>query len=188
MKAACTSVGAASSGVPKRVRRVVHPDREGSQSAIRTIPILSWWPATRSAILPKTRHRALSMMEARKRAAALIRRDGTMSDKRTWALGVFGDSIESGQWKLGAKIRAIAVFGDSTLDMSQAITSADEINVRAVAGFGDVRVIVPAGSQVEISGLALFGSKRSEVTVDPKAGGPVVRVKAWALFGDVTVA
>lgn len=72
--------------------------------------------------------------------------------------------------------------------MSQAITSADEINVRAVAGFGDVRVIVPAGSRVEISSLALFGSKRSEITADPTADGPVLRVKAWALFGDVKVA
>ncbi len=112
-----------------------------------------------------------------------------MSDnKRSWAVGVFGDSIVSGQWQPGARIRAIAVFGDSTLDMRQAITTGDEITVRAVAGFGDVQLMVPAGSRVEISGLALFGSKRSEVTVDPTAGGPVVRVKAWALFGDVKVA
>jgi len=102
-------------------------------------------------------------------------------------VGVFGDSIESGQWRPGAKIRAIAVFGDSILDMHQAITSGDEITVRAVAGFGDVRVVVPADSRVEISGIALFGSKRSEVIGNPTAGGPVVRVKAWALFGDVKV-
>ncbi len=112
-----------------------------------------------------------------------------MSDKRAhWSVGVFGDSIESGQWEPGEKIRAIAVFGDSTLDMRQAITSGDEITVRAVAGFGDVRVMVPAGSRVEISGLALFGSKHSEVIGDPTAGGPVVKVKARALFGDVKVA
>ena len=81
-----------------------------------------------------------------------------MSDKRArWAVGVFGDSNESGQWQPGAKTRAIAVFGDSTLDMREAITSGDEITVRAVAGFGDVRVVVPADSRVEISGLALFG-------------------------------
>lgn len=82
----------------------------------------------------------------------------------------------------------MAVFGDSTLDMRQAITDGDEITVRAVAGCGDVRLMVPAGSRVEISGFALFGSKRSEVIGDPAPGGPVVRVKAWALFGDVNVA
>jgi len=81
----------------------------------------------------------------------------------------------------------VAVFGDSTLDMRGAVAG-DEIAISAVAGFGDVRVMVPAGSRVEISGLALFGSKRSEVIGDPAAGGPIVRVKAWALFGDVKVA
>ena len=112
-----------------------------------------------------------------------------MSDESArWAVGVFGDSTESGSSRTGTKTHALAVFGDSTLDMRQAITSGDEITVRAVAGFGDVRVMVPAGSRVEISGLALFGSKCSDVIGDPAAGGPVVRVKAWALFGDVKVA
>ena len=83
-------------------------------------------------------------------------RVATMSDKRArWAVGAFGDSSESGGWQPGTKTRAVAVFGDSTLDMRGAITAGDEITVRAVAGFGDVRVMVPAGSRVEISGLAL---------------------------------
>jgi len=81
----------------------------------------------------------------------------------------------------------VAVFGDSTLDMRSA-TADDEIAISAVAGFGDVRVMVPAGSRVEISGFALFGSNRSEVLGDSTRGGPVVKVKAWALFGDVKVA
>ena len=112
-----------------------------------------------------------------------------MGDKGArWAVGVFGDSTESGSSRTGTTTHALAIFGDSTLDMRQAITPGDEIIVRAVAGFGDVRVIVPVDSRVEISGLALFGSKRSEVIGDPAADGPVVRVKAWALFGDVKVA
>lgn len=105
-----------------------------------------------------------------------------------WAVGVFGDSTQAGRWQPGTTTRAVAVFGDSTLDMRQAITSGDEVKIRAIAGFGDVRVMVPAGSRVEISGLALFGSKRTEVVGEPAAGGPVVKVRAWALFGDVKVA
>ena len=111
-----------------------------------------------------------------------------MSDKNArWAVGVFGDSTVSGSWRNGTAARAVAVFGDSTLDM-RAVTASDVITVRAVAGFGDVRVMVPAGSRVEMSGFALFGSKRSEVISDPAAEGPVVRVKGWALFGDIKVA
>ena len=109
-----------------------------------------------------------------------------MKDKdERWAVGVFGDSTEAGTWQPGKQTNAIAIFGDSTLDMRRAASHQDAITVRAVAGFGDVRLMVPAGSRVEISGLALFGNKSSEVTADPD--GPVVRVKAWALFGDVKV-
>ncbi len=105
-----------------------------------------------------------------------------------WAVGVFGDSTATGKWQPGAKTRAVAVFGDSELDMRETVGRGDDIAVRAVAGFGDVRVMVPAGSRVEISGFALFGNKRSAVVGDPAVDGPVVRVKAWALFGDVKVA
>lgn len=110
-----------------------------------------------------------------------------MKDKSgRWAVGVFGDEV--GRSQPGSKTRAVAIFGDSTLDMRHAVTAGEEFAVRAVAGFGDVRVMVPPGSRVEISGFALFGSKRVEVIGDPAPGGPVVRIKAWALFGDVTVA
>ncbi|MCA1690976.1 MAG: cell wall-active antibiotics response protein, partial [Actinobacteria bacterium] len=68
---------------------------------------------------------------------------------------------------------AVGVFGDSTLDMRGGTAPGDEITVRAVAGFGDVRVMVPPGSRVEVTGMALFGSKRSEVIGDPTATGPV---------------
>ncbi len=66
--------------------------------------------------------------------------------------------------------------------MRRPITCGDEIIVRR--GFGVVRVMVPPGSRVEMC----FGSKRSEVIGDPPDGGPVVRLKSWALFGDVRVA
>ncbi len=117
-----------------------------------------------------------------------------MNDRRLragddrWAVGVFGDSAESGTLRPGMTTRAVAVFGDSTLDMRQAVDAGDEIRVRAVAGFGDVRIMVPAGSRVEISGFALFGNRRSDVAAHPAADGPVVKVRAWALFGDVKVA
>ena len=63
-------------------------------------------------------------------------------------------------------------LGDSTLDMSQAITSADEINVRAVAGFGDIRLIVPAGGRVEIPGFALSAASAGR---SPSARRPAAR-------------
>jgi Cell wall-active antibiotics response 4TMS YvqF len=105
-----------------------------------------------------------------------------------WAVGVFGDSTATGRWQPAARTRAVAIFGDSELDMRDTVGIGDEIIVRAVAGFGDVRVMVPPGSRVEMSGFALFGNKRNGVVGNGPADGPVVRVKACALFGDVKVA
>ncbi len=105
-----------------------------------------------------------------------------------WTVGVFGDSNQTGRGPAGTKTRAVAVFGDSTLDIRQAVDAGQPIAVRAVAGFGDVRVLVPAGSRVEMSGVALFGTKRSEVVGNPTPGGPSCASRRWALFGDVNVA
>jgi len=111
-----------------------------------------------------------------------------MSDRDArWAVGVFGDSSMTGPGRPGTRTRAVAVFGDSTLDMRGAIAG-EEIAISAVAGFGRVLVLVPTGSRVELSGFALFGSKRSEVLGEPTADGPVVRVTARALFGNVKIA
>ena len=111
-----------------------------------------------------------------------------MSDNGTgWAVAIFGDSAKSGSWRTGSKTGAVAVFGDSTLDMRRGLASGHEVTVRALAGFGDVRINVPAGSRVETSGFGLFGSTRCDLPSDPADDGPVVRVKAWALFGDVKI-
>ncbi|MGI9021642.1 MAG: DUF1707 SHOCT-like domain-containing protein, partial [Acidimicrobiales bacterium] len=94
---------------------------------------------------------------------------------------------QGGPWRAGPRTRAVAVFGDSTVDLREAISDGEVIEVSAVAVFGDVHIIVAPGSRVEMSGLALFGDKRSEVADAGSATGPLVRVKALAMFGDVKV-
>ncbi len=80
-----------------------------------------------------------------------------MSDKITrWAVGVFGDSSQSGRWRAVQRLGAVAVFGDSTLDLREAVIDGDEIEISAVAIFGEVNIIVAPDSRVELSGVALF--------------------------------
>jgi hypothetical protein len=54
-------------------------------------------------------------------------------------VSVFGNTHRSDPWHGGQKVRAVAVFGD-------------------------VKVIVPEDAAVELTGTALFGDNRSEVT------------------------
>lgn len=80
---------------------------------------------------------------------------------------------------------AVAFFGSSTYDMRQ--TSEQDVSIRALAIFGSVRVMVPPGSRVELSGFSLLGSRHIEVGADPTTDGPLVKLRAWAFFGDVKV-
>jgi len=110
-----------------------------------------------------------------------------MNDTITrWSVAVFGDSSRAGPWRAGQRGRAVAVFGDSTIDLREA-SAGEEIEIRAVSVFGDVHIVVPPGCRVEMSGVALFGDKRRELAGGESPTGPLVRVKAVAVLGDVRV-
>lgn len=111
-----------------------------------------------------------------------------MSDKITrWTVGVFGDSSRSGRWRAGQRLGAVAVFGDSTLDLREAVIDGDEIEISAVAIFGEVNIVVAPCSRVELSGVALLGHKRSQLTEAASPSGPLVQVKAVSIVGDINV-
>jgi hypothetical protein len=64
----------------------------------------------------------------------------------------------------------------------------DEVNVRAVSAFGAVEVIVPEGVEIDLTGLALFGSKETRGNPGTlQRGAPLVRVDAFVLFGSTEV-
>jgi Domain of unknown function (DUF1707) len=82
---------------------------------------------------------------------------------------------------------SLAVLGDSSVDLRSAALPPVS-TVTAVATLGDVEVIVPRGVNVELAGLAVLGDRedrREDVAFVP--GAPTVRVRAFALLGDVTV-
>lgn len=111
-----------------------------------------------------------------------------MSDNITsWSVGVFGNRTQTGRWRAAQRVRAVAVVGDSTLDLRDAVTDGDEIEISAVAIFGDVTIIVAPGSRVELSGVALLGDKRTQLTEAESATGPLVKIMAVAMLGDVNV-
>lgn len=103
-------------------------------------------------------------------------------------VSVFGDVTRTGWWRAEGSVAPIAVFGDIELDLRQAAVPSGEVTVQAVAPFGDVEVIVPDGVSVELSGFSVFGRKKVDVrrpTSD--APTPVVRVRAFTVFGSVLV-
>jgi hypothetical protein len=101
---------------------------------------------------------------------------------------VFGSTKRSGTLRVRERLRCLAVFGSVTLDLRGALVEGDVVDIQAGVLFGSVDVIVPEGVEVDLTGLAVFGSKEtSGKGPSPRPGAPLVRVNAIVLFGAATV-
>lgn len=105
---------------------------------------------------------------------------------RSWMVGVFGDLKRGGRWRLDREVGALAIFGDTVLDLRDVEAPTGAVDLLVVSVFGDIEVIVPPGVSVEVTGLAPFGDKVIEVG-RPVPQAPLVRVRADTLFGDVRI-
>ena len=107
-----------------------------------------------------------------------------------WSVALIGDEVRGGRWRPGESSRALALLGDCTLDLRQAEVEGAALQITAIALVGDVRVIVPPAVAVELEGIAVIGSKKYELEegAEPALGAPRVRVKGYAVIGDVIVA
>jgi hypothetical protein len=104
---------------------------------------------------------------------------------RGWIVSVFGDIMRSGSWP-SRRTTPVAVFGDIDLDLRQAELPPGEVIISAVAPFGNIDVLVPDGTRVELGGFAVFGSKKVAVTADDNSTA-LMRVRGYTLFGSVKV-
>src|SRR4051794_5248678 len=108
--------------------------------------------------------------------------------RRRFIVSIFGDITRTGPWPARRRLSPVAVFGDIDLDLRQNTTPAGELAINAVAPFGNIDVLVPEGVEVDVGGFTLFGSKKismREVSFDTSQ--PVVRVRAFTLFGSLKV-
>ena len=97
-------------------------------------------------------------------------------------VAVFGGFGKAPLARAGSQTRA-GVLGGGDLDLT-ASRPADDARLTAIAVFGGIDVRVPAGTSVALSGLSLLGGRDVKV---PPGDGPVLRVRAFAVLGGVTV-
>jgi hypothetical protein len=112
--------------------------------------------------------------------------DPKRARRRRWALSIMGGGDLRGRWRAGDSLRAVAIMGGGDIDLRETVFDEPEMTITAVAIMGGIDVIVPAGVEVEISGLAIMGGNESRVTAQnlpPHA--PRVHVRAFSLMGGV---
>lgn len=85
----------------------------------------------------------------------------------------------------GQPLTAKAVLGTADVDLRRADLPA-EVQVRATAVMGEVRVHVPPGTSVVLTGGGVMGERKARLG-PPVSGGSVVHVHATAVMGTVKV-
>lgn len=107
---------------------------------------------------------------------------------RKWIVAVMGDAKRTGTWRIDDGIGAVCVMGDVVLDLRQAEVRQREVDIIATCVMGDVKIIVPDGVDVELSGVTIMGDKKVQVVEAPRGQSvPVVKVTAYVLMGDVKI-
>ncbi|MDI2128873.1 DUF1707 domain-containing protein [Yinghuangia seranimata] len=102
-------------------------------------------------------------------------------------IGIFGSAERRGPGRIGAKLRAVTVFGGVEIDLSEATFESPVLVVEAIGVFGGITVRVPEGVTVRGHGAGIFGgfAVRAHEAEDPQA--PVVIVKGAAIFSGIEV-
>ena len=105
-----------------------------------------------------------------------------------WVVSVFGGNQQKGRWRIEGETTAISVMGSCHLDLRQAEVIGHEAIINAWSLMGSVDVVVPEGIDVVLEGFSLFGGKTARIKDVPVIpGSPVIRVRAFAFMGGVSV-
>ncbi|MCW2143690.1 Cell wall-active antibiotics response 4TMS YvqF [Actinoplanes cyaneus] len=104
-------------------------------------------------------------------------------------LTVFSQTTRRGRWRVRDRtVRANTVFGATELDLRAVLTSSDVIEITGRTFFGELKVIVPEGVEVDLSGLSAFSSREMKLAPVPRVPGtPEVRIHVTAWFASVEV-
>ncbi len=97
---------------------------------------------------------------------------------------VLSNTRQGGHWLVPERLFIKAVLGDCTLDLRQAEVPR-EVTIEVKVRLGDVTIYVPADARVVLTGRSILGDRK--VRGQEGGGGPLIRVDADVIVGDLTV-
>lgn len=113
---------------------------------------------------------------------------GVKKKKRRRMVAVMSSATRRGHWKIPAHLTSVSVMGETELDLREASLEAAVTEMTLVLLMGSVKVLVPEGIDVEVTGIVVMGERDVDVPPAPPApGGPQLRVKVAGLMGEVKV-
>lgn len=94
--------------------------------------------------------------------------------------GSFGNRVLPNGW---TKETTIALLGSADFDLT-GVEPGDHPRLTAGAILGSVDIIVDEGTNIDLSGFSLFGSRKVKVT---GGEGPTIHVRGIVILGSVSV-
>jgi hypothetical protein len=105
-----------------------------------------------------------------------------------WLISVLAGVQRRGHWRLREHLRVVSIFAVQTVNLGTAQLEAPESTVTIITAFGGLVIIVPEGVSLDVSGFGLFGGRNDDrAEVPPFFGSPLIRVRAFSIFGGVRV-
>jgi hypothetical protein len=103
--------------------------------------------------------------------------------------GVLGPARRDGRWVVPESLTVSAMFGEVEVDFTQAILQASRVRMYATVVGGRLRIVVPDGVSVVVTGPTVLGRKRGVPKTPPRSdpGAAVIEVRALVLGGEVIV-
>lgn len=106
-------------------------------------------------------------------------------------ISLFSGSRRQGTWTPAWNIKALSVFGSSTLDFREARLGPGPIQVRVLTAFGGTRIIVPPGMPVINACTAIFGGVDQDRmvpdTFSDDGEAPRIILSGLVVFGGVDI-
>ena len=114
--------------------------------------------------------------------------DTVPAGKTRWIVSVMSGSDRKGRWRITRRTNVVSVMGGASLDLRQAVFESSVVDITCVAVMGGVEIIVPEGVPVDFDGFVLMGGRDEKVADVPVLpGAPLVRVRAYGVWGGVSV-
>ena len=102
---------------------------------------------------------------------------------------VFSDNKRRGRWKLrSGRLKVRNVFGSTEIDLRAVLTDQSVIEISGVCVFGELKVIVPEGVEVDFVGSTYFTSRHIRLAAVPRVlGTPEIRIEVAGWFSSIEV-
>lgn len=115
-------------------------------------------------------------------------RSGSGSTQSTqWNISPLGGMRRKGHWLVGGNITNLTLLGGMRLDLREAEFSSPQVTLTSFSLLGGVRLLVPPGVNVVVSGFHLLGGRRIDSDELSNPGAPTIYVRSFGLIGGVRV-